>query len=104
MKQRAFMLKEMSTDISDSSSCTSLSYSGSFNILIEGDTVGILYDFRWDCLKYDDDGGVSSNFLIQVKLNAGEIYNLGVRWYSSSYKGDISVSLTKKEIPETVDL
>lgn len=57
-----------------------------------GDTYGYLYDSTGTQLKSNDDSGDGTHFLIyQEDLTAGSTYYIGVRYYSSSYTGDIGV-------------
>ena len=51
------------------------------------DTYGELYSADFNEIDYDDDDGEGSNFKIVSQLVKGNIYYLGVKYYSSSYVG-----------------
>lgn len=56
------------------------------------DTYGYVYNSSMSILQEDDDSGDSTNFLISRSLTAGTTYYLGVRYYSSSTTGSISIT------------
>lgn len=57
------------------------------------DTYGYLYNANKTQITYNDDGGSGTNFRIAYTLTAGVTYYWGVRYYSASSKGDITVHL-----------
>ena len=57
------------------------------------DTYGYLTDGDLDEITSNDDANGSTNFCIQRKLDAGETYYIGVRYYFSDYSGTISVTI-----------
>lgn len=63
------------------------------------DTYGYLYDENQTQLAYDDDDGSSHNFLISYDLTAGQQVYVGVRFYSSSRTGSVSLTAEHKPAP-----
>ena len=57
----------------------------------DADTYGYLCDSNGDCLDANDDGGNNANFSIGYNLDAGETYELHVRFYDRSCTGEIPV-------------
>ncbi|MCI5649915.1 MAG: leucine-rich repeat protein [Fusicatenibacter sp.] len=55
------------------------------------DTYGYLYDSEMSLLTSDDDSGEDCNFLIREKLEEGQKYYVGVRFYDSSESGEVTV-------------
>ncbi len=60
----------------------------------ENDTYGYLSGLLFD--TRNDDGGEGNNFLMKTILNAGEVYAIGCRHYSSADSGkfDLNIELT----------
>ena len=67
-----------------------------------GDPYGYLYDSSWNVLASNDDGAGNSNFRISYVLTAGTTYYFGVRFWSSSATGDITVRLTGENPARTL--
>ena len=59
------------------------------------DTYGYLYDQSGVEITSNDDGGENTNFRISYQLMANTTYYWGVRYYSNSNSGHISVTLEK---------
>lgn len=59
------------------------------------DTYGYLYDSSGSQLSSNDDSGDGSHFLINYDCTANTTYYIGVRYYSDSYTGDITVKISR---------
>lgn len=59
------------------------------------DTYCVLYDHSYESMTYNDDGGDDYNFSLSEELTAGTQYYFGVRMYSPSVSGTITVQLTQ---------
>ncbi len=64
-----------------------------FEASSSGDSYGYLYDADGKLLTENDDGGGNGKFKLSYDLNGGETYYWGVKWYSSSNSGEITVNL-----------
>lgn len=62
------------------------------------DTYGYLYDANMKQITCDDDGGNRNNFCISYDFVVGETYYMGVKYYSTSYTGEIAVCLSTEYI------
>ena len=62
------------------------------------DTLGYVYDADKNQLAYNDDGGNGNNFSITYTFRAGTVYYLGVKYYNSSYSGEIPVTIRLDEL------
>ena len=60
------------------------------------DTYGYLFDANMNQIASDDDGGSGNNFLLTRRMNAGEVYYIGVRYYSSGRSGSFEVRVDYK--------
>ncbi len=58
----------------------------------DDDTYGYLYDENMDEIKTSDDDGTGSNFKINYRVSAGQLYYFGVKYYSDT-TGSITVVL-----------
>ena len=69
--------------------------SGNVTITTTGsyDTYGALYSANGTLLRRDDDTGDGDNFQIVYNVTAGEVYYVGVRGYSSSVNGNVTLSV-----------
>jgi len=69
--------------------------SGNVTITTTGsyDTYGALYSANGTLLRRDDDTGSGDNFQIVYNVTAGEAYYIGVRGYSSSVTGTVTLSV-----------
>ena len=55
------------------------------------DTKASLYDLSGNLIDENDDGGENTNFRLEKDLSAGSTYYYGVKYFSSSKTGNISV-------------
>ena len=63
---------------------------------ISRDCYGYVYDSNMNQLISDDDGGYNANFKISYDFEAGQVYYLVARFYSSDEVGDIVVSISDR--------
>jgi hypothetical protein len=64
-----------------------------FTSICNSDTYAYLYDSNMRLITSNDDGGINTNFLISHRMQAGEVYYLGVRYYNSGSSGSFEVKL-----------
>ena len=57
------------------------------------DTYGYIYDADMTPLAYNDDSGEGSNFNVNYKLEAGNTYYFGARYYGDTSTGEFDVFL-----------
>lgn len=62
------------------------------------DTCGYLYDSDKSVIDFDDDSGEGMNFSITENLEAGEVYYVGIRFYSDGQEV-VTVAAEKKTVP-----
>ena len=63
---------------------------------VSRDCYGYVYDSNMNQLISDDDGGYNANFKISYDFEAGQVYYLAARFYSSDEVGDIVVSISDR--------
>ena len=81
------------------------SVSGTYLWYSEGndDTYGVILDKNGETYASNDDGGTGHNFSISVKLEKGETYYPGARFFSSDKTGTIAVHFRLDSAEETED-
>ncbi len=67
------------------------------------DTYGYLFDYGYQLIARDDDGGDGNNFMLGAQLTAGQVYILGARYYSYEFTGTFPVVVSKSVGIERVE-
>lgn len=67
----------------------------SFDTTSSYDTYMYLYDANMNQITYDDDSGIGANSCISITLSSDTLYYVGVRAYSSSVTGNVTLRIVR---------